>query len=528
MYAFGRGTFGATGLGSKDNVCQPRCISALEGKQVVQLAAGRQHTVALTAAGQLYTWGDGQLGQLGLGCSCSSSRSDEQDQEMQDAHQSQHQEQHQQRLEQQQANDGGSNWLLPSGQLSPRLLTPQQLPWQAGCPVLFIAAGGDHNLAVVQLPGSTSCHVPSGTPGMDMIVEELAGNLPPAAGQSGSLQAAEAARQASNAVMADSLQHQQANGTVAMEVDAPAAALPQQQASLLLPPAAAPSGPDPLHRPYGLSLAPVQPPPLLQLAAAAAAEAAAARRAAGMLSPEPGSAGHAAAAAAATGVGPEAVRSAAAAARDDNARAASTEARPSPVVVDLAHAVLDVFSSPGLLLLLFKADSKGTQQQLLAADPAQQQQQHSPSKQPPQQDLHHKEQQQQQQAAVAAHGLDLDRIESTYTLLLKSYAREVVSALGAACVRLLQELPDSTAWASGSSSSSSEVVRLLFILLQNPLNSDVHGLGSVLLGLLTALVLRLNGGSLRLLLGWLGQLKPEVFGARVVRPVQALLTRLSR
>jgi hypothetical protein len=160
--------------------------------------------------------------------------------------------------------------------------------------------------------------------------------------------------------------------------------------------------------------------------------------------------------------------------------------------VDLAHAVLDVFSSPGLLLLLFKADSNT---------------------------------QQQQQQPALSHGLDLDRIESTYTLLLKSYAREVVGALGAASVRLLQDLPDSAGWSSGA---SRDTVAVLFVLLQSPLNSDVHGLGGVLLGLLTALVLKLNSGSLRLLLSWLAELKPEVFGARVVRPVQALLTRLAK
>jgi hypothetical protein len=152
--------------------------------------------------------------------------------------------------------------------------------------------------------------------------------------------------------------------------------------------------------------------------------------------------------------------------------------------------VLDVFSSPGLLLLLFRAD-------------------------------HSKPQQQQQ----LSHGLDLGRIDSTYTLLLKSYAREVVGALGAASVRLLQDLPDSAGWIRGA---STEAVAVLFVLLQSPLNSDVHGLGGVLLGLLTALVLKLNSGSLRLLLAWLAELKPEVFGARVVRPVQALLTRLAK
>ena len=34
---------------------------------VVQVAAGAQHSMALTAAGELYTWGEGYNGQLGHG-----------------------------------------------------------------------------------------------------------------------------------------------------------------------------------------------------------------------------------------------------------------------------------------------------------------------------------------------------------------------------------------------------------------------------------------------------------------------------
>jgi hypothetical protein len=91
---------------------------------------------------------------------------------------------------------------------------------------------------------------------------------------------------------------------------------------------------------------------------------------------------------------------------------------------------------------------------------------------------------------------------------------------------LLQELPGSVAWSSAA--HSADVVRLLLILLQNPLNSDLHGLGVGLIKLLTTLVLKLNRQSLRLLISWLTDLRPEVFGARVVRPIQALLTRLAK
>jgi hypothetical protein len=55
------------------------------------------------------------------------------------------------------------------------------------------------------------------------------------------------------------------------------------------------------------------------------------------------------------------------------------------------------------------------------------------------------------------------------------------------------------------------------LFMQCPLVSDSCGLGASLLGALTVLVLKLNSGSLKLLVGWLGQLRPEVLAARIVR-----------
>ena len=40
---------------------------ALQGKDIVQVAAGRRHSVALTREGELYTWGGGHYGALGHG-----------------------------------------------------------------------------------------------------------------------------------------------------------------------------------------------------------------------------------------------------------------------------------------------------------------------------------------------------------------------------------------------------------------------------------------------------------------------------
>jgi len=39
----------------------------LEGKTIIQIALGDHHHVALTSKGEVYTWGEGSNGQLGLG-----------------------------------------------------------------------------------------------------------------------------------------------------------------------------------------------------------------------------------------------------------------------------------------------------------------------------------------------------------------------------------------------------------------------------------------------------------------------------
>ena len=46
---------------------EPVCIQFLNGKRVVKIATGSQHTLALTAAGQVYSWGLNISGQLGHG-----------------------------------------------------------------------------------------------------------------------------------------------------------------------------------------------------------------------------------------------------------------------------------------------------------------------------------------------------------------------------------------------------------------------------------------------------------------------------
>ena len=66
-FSWGYGGFGALGLGHKNNQSLPARIVALKGCRVVLVAAGEAHTLAATADGQLYSWGQGERGRLGLG-----------------------------------------------------------------------------------------------------------------------------------------------------------------------------------------------------------------------------------------------------------------------------------------------------------------------------------------------------------------------------------------------------------------------------------------------------------------------------
>lgn len=64
--AWGWNNRGQLGTASGTNVALPRSIS-FSGSPVVQVAAGRAHSLALRADGTVWTWGDNTFGQLGYG-----------------------------------------------------------------------------------------------------------------------------------------------------------------------------------------------------------------------------------------------------------------------------------------------------------------------------------------------------------------------------------------------------------------------------------------------------------------------------
>lgn len=66
LFSFGHGRYGRLGHGSEENELRPRRVrGALEGEYVVCAAAGRCHSVVCTKSGAVYTFGQGFKGALG-------------------------------------------------------------------------------------------------------------------------------------------------------------------------------------------------------------------------------------------------------------------------------------------------------------------------------------------------------------------------------------------------------------------------------------------------------------------------------
>ena len=56
-WTWGAGSYGRLGLGSSSDQHVPRCLDSLRDRQLVQLALGLFHSLAVTRAGRLYAWG---------------------------------------------------------------------------------------------------------------------------------------------------------------------------------------------------------------------------------------------------------------------------------------------------------------------------------------------------------------------------------------------------------------------------------------------------------------------------------------
>jgi alpha-tubulin suppressor-like RCC1 family protein len=69
LYAWGRGFEGQLGISNTIEVAAtPSFVKYFHKKTVASIAAGSFHSIAITEEGDLYTWGEGKMGQLGVGC----------------------------------------------------------------------------------------------------------------------------------------------------------------------------------------------------------------------------------------------------------------------------------------------------------------------------------------------------------------------------------------------------------------------------------------------------------------------------
>ena len=67
LWACGRGRGGQLGQGHFNDAGPMQQVEGLRGEQVVAAAAGAAHSLALTACGGVWSWGDARAGQLGQG-----------------------------------------------------------------------------------------------------------------------------------------------------------------------------------------------------------------------------------------------------------------------------------------------------------------------------------------------------------------------------------------------------------------------------------------------------------------------------
>ncbi|RLN90278.1 hypothetical protein BBJ28_00017570 [Nothophytophthora sp. Chile5] len=67
VYSWGIGDDGRLGHGNLESCLAPTLVKTLKDTPAVAVACGGSHSGAVAANGDVYTWGNGQLGQLGLG-----------------------------------------------------------------------------------------------------------------------------------------------------------------------------------------------------------------------------------------------------------------------------------------------------------------------------------------------------------------------------------------------------------------------------------------------------------------------------
>lgn len=67
LWVWGKGDDGRLGLGADGDRLRPAQVHGFGGERVAMVAAGTHHSAAVTRRGELYAWGAGDGGRLGLG-----------------------------------------------------------------------------------------------------------------------------------------------------------------------------------------------------------------------------------------------------------------------------------------------------------------------------------------------------------------------------------------------------------------------------------------------------------------------------
>ncbi|KAG9457082.1 hypothetical protein H6P81_001590 [Aristolochia fimbriata] len=67
LYGWGWGRYGNLGLGDRTDRLVPEKVSAVDGQKMVLVACGWRHTICISSTGSLYTYGWNKYGQLGHG-----------------------------------------------------------------------------------------------------------------------------------------------------------------------------------------------------------------------------------------------------------------------------------------------------------------------------------------------------------------------------------------------------------------------------------------------------------------------------
>ena len=67
VWSWGNGSYGKLGHGDMQGQLLPKKVEAMAGQRVIAVSAGWQHSLATTADGAVWSWGEGETGRLGHG-----------------------------------------------------------------------------------------------------------------------------------------------------------------------------------------------------------------------------------------------------------------------------------------------------------------------------------------------------------------------------------------------------------------------------------------------------------------------------